>query len=85
MIDLFGGIKIFANPWLPTTLRVQYKFPRSKKRRIRKKWAKRSKNYRDVDCRNDIHVIAGLGFVVHPDGYENLKKALGLVGVTPDE
>lgn len=32
---------------IPVIQRIQVKFPRSKKRRIRKKWAKRQNNYID--------------------------------------
>lgn len=31
-----------------TLMRVQYRFPRSKKKRIRKKWAKREGNFRYI-------------------------------------
>lgn len=35
-----------SNPYLPKT-RKQFRFPRSKKARIRRKWAKRPENFRD--------------------------------------
>jgi len=51
----FGGIKapvfgveIIESPFLPTDRR-QVKFPRSKKRRVRKKWAKQPKNLRSFE------------------------------------
>ena len=31
---------------MPRTMRVQFRFPRSKKRRIQKKWAKQARNFR---------------------------------------
>lgn len=41
--DSFGGIRLYANQHLVE--RRQVRFPRSKKRRIRKKWAKRASNW----------------------------------------
>jgi hypothetical protein len=41
----FGSIRVIANPWCPETVRRQVKFPRSKKARIRKKWARKGKNF----------------------------------------
>ena len=42
MDDVYGGFRIIES----TRLVEQFRFPRTKKRRIRKKWAKRSQNYR---------------------------------------
>jgi hypothetical protein len=42
-----GMILDSFQPPMPTTILVmQYRFPRSKRRRIRRKWAKRLMNYR---------------------------------------
>jgi hypothetical protein len=41
----FGGMSVYE---LPRPLRKQFRFPKSKKRRIRKKWAKRVSNFRPV-------------------------------------
>lgn len=42
------GIPFIASPLAKR--RVQFRFPRSKKRRIRKKWAKDPRNWREEDC-----------------------------------
>lgn len=42
---------------------VQTKFPRSKKKRIRKKWSKNKTNYEYRPC---IYYMDGLGMVCHP-------------------
>ena len=42
----FYGIQFISEPSMVD--RYQFRFPRSKKRRIRKKWAKRAKNFRST-------------------------------------
>lgn len=42
----FFGPQIFESPHLQT--RTQFRFPRSRKRRIRKKWAARENNYKYI-------------------------------------
>jgi hypothetical protein len=37
--------KVYVSPYLPTMKLVQVKFPKSKKKRIRKKWSKQRKNF----------------------------------------
>jgi hypothetical protein len=41
-------MRLTIDPWCPMTVRRQVRFPRSKKRRIRKKWAKDQRNWKDV-------------------------------------
>ena len=44
-----SGVPFFVDDNLGVTRnRIQVRFPRSKKRRIRKKWAKQSKNFTEV-------------------------------------
>jgi hypothetical protein len=42
------GINLIVSPSLAITDRVQFRFPRSKKARIRKKWSKRQENFKSV-------------------------------------
>ena len=61
------GFKIIESPHMAD--RVQVRFPRSKKRRIRKKWAKRPDNWRDVPWDHYLiaHGLGGQTFVLmHP-------------------
>lgn len=46
-------IRIEIDAELPATTRVtyQYRFPRSRKRRIRDKWSYRARNYRSADVK----------------------------------
>jgi hypothetical protein len=48
----FNGVPIYINDG--SIERVQVRFPRSKKRRIRKKWAQRDENF-------DVFVSPGIG------------------------
>lgn len=43
----FMGVDAICSPYLPETKHVQFRFPRSKKKRIRKKWRKNAANWRD--------------------------------------
>lgn len=75
-----GGIRIIASRFLPTERREQFRFPRSKKARMRKKWRKDQKNWRTVDARGDIYFIGSrTAALIHPDGYEALKKTVGVI------
>lgn len=47
-MDSLMGIPIVADPYCPKTIREQFRFPRSHKKRIAKKWKKRAKNFREV-------------------------------------
>lgn len=77
-----GGLKLIACEHLPKTRRAQFRFPRSKKKRMRKKWAKKAENWREVDATGDIYFV-DLGMareaLIHPDGFERLKKHVGVI------
>lgn len=47
LFQTLADIKIVSEELLPKKI-VQYRFPRSKKRRIRDKWSKRPENWREV-------------------------------------
>ena len=60
------------SPYL--TERVQIRFPRSKKKRIRKKWARDPKNFRDVP-REYAYIIDEVMYM-HPDTLARLQKVV---------
>jgi len=66
LVNSFGPpapkLLIVENPLLCD--RIQVKFPRSNKQRIRKKWAKRASNWKSVPKR-DVYKIGGM-LVCHP-------------------
>jgi hypothetical protein len=47
--------------------------PRTKRRRIVKKWRKRAENWRHAPA---AYQMAGLGLVVHPAIYERMQRIL---------
>lgn len=62
----FNGLRIYRDHLL--TMRKQFRFPRSKKRRIRSKWAKRISNSRELPMNTLIQINDGMGraFIGHP-------------------
>lgn len=44
----YGLLDIISSEYVPRTKRVQFRFPRSKKKRVRKKWAKNPMNFCEV-------------------------------------
>jgi hypothetical protein len=66
----FSGIRIVANQYMPESISRQYKFPRSKKARIRKKWARNPKYRREVPV---VWQVDGV-IMVHPKIYERIKE-----------
>lgn len=45
-----NGVKVVECRWLQSTIAlVQFRFPKSKKLRIKKKWRKQSKNFKKVE------------------------------------
>ena len=69
------GLKIFESPHCCRIERQQVRFPRSKKRRIRKKWANREINYRT----NNVPTAYRMGkdILAHPAIVEQLKRKFG--------
>lgn len=68
----FYGIKVFLNPHLLT--REQYRYPRSKRKRIRNKWTKQETNYRTIPSRDIIRTSTCI--FVHPDTWREVQRKL---------
>ena len=74
MKDLIpSDAKILVSKYLPTMKNVQFKFPRSKKKRIKKKWSNQEKNFKYISCEDDIYRLEGNIFLVSPRIYELIK------------
>jgi hypothetical protein len=70
------GMQILACDWAADTVWTQVRFPRSKKRRIRRKWAKDRRNYRAVTTPwEHAYVIEGKTIVMHPRMVAKLEQA----------
>ena len=73
-IMALDGIRVFTNPLLTDT--VVKKWCKSKKKRIRKKWAKNPKNLHEIPSRKIIRLDDG-SMVLHPVMLEEIKKMGG--------
>ena len=69
----YNGFEIIANRLIvPKKEFKQFRFPKSKKFRIRKKWAKRLCNYRIM--KTEVAIKHGNKVYVSPETYERIKK-----------
>lgn len=67
------GIAFVASALMVDHVQRQYRFPRSKKRRIRKKWAKRRSNYKTVAVpQTDVYRV-GSTIVAHPEIIDRIR------------
>jgi len=68
-----GNLKVIQNTYC--TVRKQYRFPHSKKRRIRAKWAKRERNFRYTPSPY-VYIMENHGIaMMHPATYQKLHAA----------
>ncbi len=69
----FGfGLDVVVTATLPPTKQVQFRKPRSKSRRIRRKWAKRLENWHTVVCGPEM-VRMGNTVLCSPAAYARLQ------------
>jgi hypothetical protein len=66
-----SGIEIRTSPFALT--REQIRFPRTKKKRIQKKWSKDKRNFTD---RPGMYLIGSNIAVAHPEIYRKLKNTI---------
>lgn len=65
-------IKLTQDPLLVFSETAQVRFPRSRRSRIRRKWAKRSENFRETKFTGIIKL--GCGYACHPSVLEELRR-----------
>jgi hypothetical protein len=70
--ESYEGIDIHYNPYVPKYKREQVIFPRSKRKRILKKFENNPANYKDVP---HMYFMGG-GIVCHPEIYAQVKEFL---------
>jgi len=74
---MIGDTQIYVSSYL--VIREQFRFPTSKKRRIRKKWAKRNKNFRQFPDPK-MYVLnmkdQRMGYIGHPATVQKLKEMI---------
>lgn len=68
-MQAMGMLQIVPNNYLPRIDRKQVRFPRSKKRRICKKWRLKDSSWKDTIP----YVIAGHSIYIHPDNIRLLN------------
>jgi hypothetical protein len=79
MNAVVGGLRIIQS--VHCTIRQQYRFPRSKRRRIRAKWAKSERNFRHLADPN-MYVMRDQGAVVmHPATWRKLERELSTANI----
>ncbi|WP_285055158.1 hypothetical protein [Pedobacter ginsengisoli] len=67
--------KLVPSRWIDKAYESkQYRFPVSKKKRIRQKWAKDKRNYRDVEVKKILVNTATGAIYGHPDTIEFINK-----------
>lgn len=70
MMPLFCGVPIIVSELAYITDRKQVRFPKSKRRRIQKKWSKRECNWKVTQIPQAYKTPRG--FIMHPLLYSNL-------------
>jgi len=55
---------------------IQVRFPKSKKKRIRRKWSKRTENWELRYDKNAIGLIVGDKMIVGPETFKRIKNVI---------
>ena len=81
MAAAFAGVQVFVSDHLPCKKEFrQVRFPKTKGKRIRKKWAKnKRKNWRSVDVEPVIMQINGQVYC-NALGYTQIKRGVSTTG-----
>ena len=69
--QMLQGNPVYVSSYL--VVREQFRFPRTKRKRIRKKWAKRTKNFRQFPDPK-MYLVKGIGYMGHPATVQKLKE-----------
>jgi hypothetical protein len=75
IIGQMYGMKVIVDKNLPRFKVIQFRFPRSKGKRIRKKFAKCVANFKRVKVKSS-YIFRGNTVVVHPDDLPAIKHML---------
>lgn len=75
MSSIFAGMKIIVDDTLTQNAELQqFRFPRSRRKRIRRKWAKNRANYRLVVTERWFFVSGGSAVVMSSRHYRQLLE-----------
>jgi len=79
MMGIISKPKVIVSPHLPKFEMKQFRFPKTKKKRIQKKWAKQEKNFKQVKIKR-LCVFIGDTIIAHPD---DLRQIEHMFPITP--
>ncbi len=65
------GMPVMTSPHIPKFKLVQHKIPKSKGRRIRKKWAQDTTNFKQVPI-TSVYIFNNYNIIMHPDTLHHL-------------
>ena len=68
------GLKVIESVHLPRFKLVQFRFPKTKRRRIQKKWTKKDSNFKQV--KSPTMLRYGNTIIIHPEDLQILKSQL---------
>jgi hypothetical protein len=74
MLGAISGLALYSSEYLPRFRTVQFRKPRSKRKRIRIKWSKRPENWRQEKI-NYACLIGGNTLIMRPDQIQLLRQA----------
>lgn len=73
------GLRIVTNIYMRDVEWKQMRFPRSKKKRIRKKWSKNKNNFRMIVTPWNTYFRLGDTIVMHPQKLVELQRSLAAI------
>ena len=84
MLDMIQGMPVVSSPFVGEHKRTQIRYPKTKRKRIRKKWAKNERNFRTriIPGAYIIDEPSFLGFppqkklLIHPTLLQKLKNGI---------
>lgn len=71
-LSTFNGIPVLVSPYAEKKHRKQIRFPRSKRRRIQKKWSKRDENFKIWS--EPLAFLANGTLICHPVILDQFRK-----------
>lgn len=75
-IESLLGLNLIGIDWLTKTTYSQFRFPRSKRKRTRKKWSKDDRNWRVTVVPSDEVIVCGSFIYMHSANVQKIKDAL---------
>lgn len=74
MGDIFG-MRVCQSPHIPRFQMKQVKFPKTKRKRIQKKWKKDNTNFKQIPIKHG-YILNNNTLVIHPDDLHNIKHMI---------